>query len=165
MRALRRFLSERSGLSIVLALVLISSAGVSELIWVFSLPQDRSSSQSGPSVPSRQVYREVGRASWYGPGFYDRPTASGERFKPHKLTAAHRLFPLGTTAKVTNLANGKQVKVKINDRGPYVDGRTLDLSPAAAHRLGMIRKGTAPIKLEVLPPSEAHHDSTVETGP
>jgi rare lipoprotein A len=165
MKASRRFLSGTAGLSAILVLALFGSAGVSDSTWAFSLPKNTPSPQSGPSVSPRPVYQEIGRASWYGPGFYGRPTASGERFKPHKLTAAHRRLPLGTTAKVTNLDNGRQVKVKINDRGPYVRGRTLDLSPAAAQQLGMTGKGTAPVKLEALPPSAAHNDSTVGTGP
>jgi rare lipoprotein A len=134
----------------VLALALLGGTGTSDSAWAFSLPKDKPSLRSGQDASPRPVYREVGRASWYGPGFYGRSTASGERFKPHKLTAAHRRLPLGTTAKVTNLANGKQVKVKINDRGPYVRGRTLDLSPAAAQQLGMTGKGTAPVKIEAV---------------
>ena len=96
-----------------------------------------------------QVFVQNGVASWYGPGFHGRKTASGERFNQHQLTAAHKRLPLGTVATVTNLRNGKTVRVEINDRGTYVRGRILDLSKAAAEELGMKRSGTTPIRLEV----------------
>ncbi len=95
------------------------------------------------------VYVQRGQASWYGPGFHGRKTASGERFNQHDLTAAHRKLPLGTKATVINLDNGKTVEVKINDRGPYVRGRIIDLSKAAAERLGMKDAGTTLVRLEV----------------
>lgn len=91
---------------------------------------------------------QIGTASWYGPGFHGRETASGETFNQHALTAAHRTLPLGTTATVTNLETGQSVQVKINDRGPYVPGRHLDLSQAAAKRIGLIKKGVAKVKIE-----------------
>ena len=90
----------------------------------------------------------TGRASWYGPGFRGRKTASGKIFDDSKFTAAHKTLPLGTIAKVTNLSNGKSVKVEINDRGPYVDGRIIDLSHAAAHALGMVDRGVAHVEIE-----------------
>ncbi|MFO1145623.1 MAG: septal ring lytic transglycosylase RlpA family protein, partial [Rhodospirillales bacterium] len=99
------------------------------------------------------VYTQRGEASWYGPGFHGRKTASGERFNQHGLTAAHRKLPLGTKARVTNLDNGKSVEVKINDRGPYVRGRIIDLSKAAAERLGMKNAGITPVRLEVTKPA------------
>ncbi len=95
------------------------------------------------------VFVQSGVASWYGPGFHGRKTASGERFNQHEMTAAHKRLPLGTVATVTNLRNGKTVRVEINDRGPYVRGRIVDLSKAAAERLGMKRAGTTPVRLEV----------------
>ena len=95
------------------------------------------------------VYVQKGQASWYGPGFHGRKTASGERFNQHALTAAHRKLPLGTRATVVNLANGKSVEVEINDRGPYARGRILDVSKAAAEQLGMTHSGTAPVRLLV----------------
>ena len=76
------------------------------------------------------VYVQRGEASWYGQGFHGRKTASGERFNQHNLIAAHRKLPLGTKATVINLDNGKTVEVEINDRGPYVRGRIIDLSEA-----------------------------------
>jgi peptidoglycan lytic transglycosylase len=98
---------------------------------------------------AQAVYVQQGLASWYGPGFNGRTTASGERFDQHELTAAHKKLPLGTKATVTNLRNGKTVEVEINDRGPYVGGRILDLSKAAADQLGMKHAGTAPVRLVV----------------
>lgn len=90
-----------------------------------------------------------GEASWYGPGFHGNPTASGETYDMHELTAAHRTLPLGTRALVRNLDNDRTVVVRINDRGPFVDGREIDLSYAAAHQIGMLSPGLA--KVEVVP--------------
>ncbi len=86
---------------------------------------------------------QTGVASWYGPGFHGRKTASGERYDQNAMTAASRTLPLGTRVKVTNLENGKTVEVTINDRGPYVDGRIIDLSRAAARKLGFRKAGIA----------------------
>jgi peptidoglycan lytic transglycosylase len=98
----------------------------------------------------QSVYVQHGVASWYGPGFHGRKTASGERFNQYELTAAHKKLPLGTKATVTNLKNGKKIQVEINDRGPYARGRIIDLSKAAADRLGMKRAGTTPVRVEVI---------------
>jgi rare lipoprotein A (peptidoglycan hydrolase) len=99
----------------------------------------------------RPDYRQVGTASWYGPGFQGRPTASGEPFDQNSLTAAHRTLPLGSQAVVTNIENGRSVVVEINDRGPYVGGRVLDLSRAAAARLGMLDDGLARVRIAATP--------------
>jgi len=90
-----------------------------------------------------------GRASWYGPGFHGSPTASGEPFDMYGLTAAHRTLPLGSRARVTNLDTGRSVDVRINDRGPFFDGRVVDLSYEAAREIGMVPAGTA--RVEVVP--------------
>ena len=95
---------------------------------------------------------QLGVASWYGPGFHGNRTANGEIYDQYELTAAHPSLPLGTRAMVTNLANGRSVEVRINDRGPFVGGRAIDLSYAAAHTLAMIGPGTAPVRIEVLGP-------------
>jgi len=95
-------------------------------------------------------YRAEGRASWYGSRHHGRRTASGERFDQHALTAAHRSLPFGSRVKVTNLANQRNVVVRINDRGPHAHGRIIDLSRAAAERLGMLRSGTARVRVERL---------------
>ncbi|MBS3933427.1 MAG: septal ring lytic transglycosylase RlpA family protein [Truepera sp.] len=95
-----------------------------------------------------------GVASWYGPGFAGRRTANGEIFDPAQLTAAHRTLPFGTQVRVTHLANGLSVVVRINDRGPFRAGRIIDLSRAAAERLRMIGSGTATVRLELVQPGE-----------
>src|SRR4051794_1716231 len=94
----------------------------------------------------RPAYVERGEASYYGPGLHGRRMADGRRLDRHRLTAAHRELPLGSRATVTNLANGKQVEVEISDRGPYAKGRVIDLSEAAAARIGLTPEdGTAPV--------------------
>ena len=92
----------------------------------------------------------TGKASWYGPGFHGKKTASGEIFDDSKLTAAHKSLPLGSKAKVTNLSNGKTVDVEINDRGPFVEDRIIDLSQAAARALGMIHRGIAKVRVDLI---------------
>lgn len=92
----------------------------------------------------------TGVASYYGPGFAGKKTASGERFNPGGLTAAHRSLPFGTRLKLTNLANGRVVIVRVNDRGPFVGGRVLDVSHGAARVLGMTGAGTARLQIEHL---------------
>jgi rare lipoprotein A len=95
---------------------------------------------------------EQGIASWYGPGFHGRRTASGEIYDQFDLTAAHQTLPHGTRVRVVNLTNGRAVLVRINDRGPFVDDRIIDLSYAAARQLDMIGPGTVPVRLEVVGP-------------
>ena len=95
-------------------------------------------------------YDVVGRASWYGRPFHGRRTASGQIFNMNAFTAAHRTLPLGTRVRVTNLANGRSVVVIINDRGPFVKGRIIDVSRHAARRLGFQRKGTARVRVRVV---------------
>ena len=91
-----------------------------------------------------------GVASYYGERFDGRRTANGERFNMHALTAAHRTLKFGTRVRVTNKSNGRSVEVRINDRGPYIHGRSIDLSKGAARKLGMLGSGVARVKLEVL---------------
>ena len=91
-----------------------------------------------------------GTASWYGPNFHGKRTSNGEIYDMHNFTAAHKTLPMNTMVKVTNLRNGKSVVVRINDRGPFVGDRIIDLSYAAAKRIGMVGTGTAPVELEVL---------------
>jgi rare lipoprotein A len=99
--------------------------------------------------PSRP-YTQEGVASWYGKKFHGRRTASGERYDMHELTAAHRTLPFGTRVRVTNLDNGRKVVVRINDRGPFIKGRVIDLSYAAARQVGMVNAGVARVRLEVV---------------
>lgn len=105
------------------------------------------------SLPPPQPPVEVvtGRASWYGRAHHGLVTASGERYDMHALTAAHRSLPFGTRLRVTNLNNGEVVEVRINDRGPMIQGRILDLSYAAAQKLGAVGAGVIPVSFTVLP--------------
>ncbi len=95
-------------------------------------------------------YREVGIASWYGPDFHNGVTANGEKYDMYALTAAHRTLPLPSIVKVTNLENGKSVVVRVNDRGPFVNNRIIDVSKTAAEILGFDAQGTAKVRVEVL---------------
>jgi peptidoglycan lytic transglycosylase len=92
----------------------------------------------------------AGFASWYGPGFIGKKTASGQTFDAAALTAAHQTLPFGSKARVTNLINGKSVNVVINDRGPYAGNRIIDLSPAAARAIEMIDHGVVRVKIDLL---------------
>lgn len=102
--------------------------------------------QAGRSVH----YKASGDASWYGPGFAGKKTSNGEKFDPRDMTAAHKTLPFGTTLKVTNLDNGKSCVVRVNDRGPFIGDRILDLSKAAAEKIGMVGTGTAPVEIIAL---------------
>lgn len=93
---------------------------------------------------------EIGVASWYGPEYHGRPTSSGQIYDMNDLTAAHNSLPFGTWVMVTNLANDRSVVVRVNDRGPFVRGRTIDLSYAAARVLALVGPGTARVRVEVL---------------
>lgn len=104
-------------------------------------------------------FKQTGLASWYGKDFHGRKTASGEEYDMHELTAAHKTLPIPCYARVTNQENGKSVIVKINDRGPFHSSRILDVSKSAAKKLGMLKTGTAKIKLEVI--SSADDESSV----
>lgn len=109
-------------------------------------PRPRSVPQRGDR--SAQEPGWVGRASWYGPGFHGNRTANGETYDQWAMTAAHKTLPFGTSLRVTNTANGRSVVVRINDRGPFVAGRDLDLSRAAAEALGFY--GVATVRIEQL---------------
>jgi len=110
----------------------------------------------GRPQPSQQVaigsvqFQFSGMASWYGPGFHGRQSASGETFNQHALTAAHPSLPFGTLLQVTNAHTGRTVTVRVNDRGPYSGRRVIDLSAAAAQAIGMIQLGVAPVRVQVL---------------
>jgi peptidoglycan lytic transglycosylase len=100
-------------------------------------------------------FTQTGLASWYGKSRPSKRTASGEKMINTEMTAAHRSLPLNTRVRVTNLANGASVMVRINDRGPFIHGRVIDLSPAAASELGMKDAGVAPVRLEVFAADQA----------
>lgn len=110
-------------------------------------------------------FSQQGVASWYGPGFHGKKTASGETYDMHQFTAAHNVLPLNTLVKVTNLENGKEVVVRVNDRGPFVDDRVIDLSLSAALGLGMVKPGTAPVRITVMDPGKTMVASCAKQAP
>jgi rare lipoprotein A len=121
------------------------------------LVKDKVTVQQGDD--GKPIVEQVGEASFYGPGFHGKKTATGETFDQNQKTAAHPTLPLGTEATVTNLDTGASVDVKINDRGPYVKGRDIDVSKAAAKELGMTKEGLAPVKIEAkVPPPEKNQE-------
>lgn len=99
---------------------------------------------------AKPLYVETGLASWYGPPYHNRPAANGEIFDMNAPTAAHRTLPLGSIVRVTNLSTGQSTMVRINDRGPFIEGRIIDLSLAAASEIGVRRAGIAKVRLEVM---------------
>ena len=101
-------------------------------------------------MTSSEGYKARGVASWYGKKFHGNPTSNGERYDMHRMTAAHKTLPLPTNVKVTNLSNGRSVIVRVNDRGPFVKNRLIDLSYAAAQELDIIGAGTAQVEVEAL---------------
>lgn len=115
-------------------------------------------------LDSARGYREEGVASWYGSKFHGRRTSSGETYNMYALTAAHRTLPLPTYARVTNLDNGRSTVVKINDRGPFHDERVIDLSYAAATRLGVVEAGTARVRVRALTPGAPTDAAAPEPG-
>lgn len=111
--------------------------------------------------PNKKVenFSQTGKASWYGPGFHGRKTSNGERFDMHTMTAAHRTLPIPSYARVTNLSNGKSVVVRINDRGPFHGNRVVDVSKAAAQKLGFVGNGTANVRVEQILPVQGKANS------
>jgi len=117
-----------------------------------------------PAATPGQIYRETGTAAWYGKELHGKRTASGEILDMNGLSAAHRTLPLGTAIRVTNLDNFKSARVRINDRGPMVKGRFLDLSYGAARELGFVEQGTARVKIEILEPVRDSAAYTVQAA-
>lgn len=113
-----------------------------------SAPAEAASGEISRSLTTPIV--QIGMASWYGPGFNGKATASGDIYDEAKFTAAHKTLPLGSKARVVNLKNGKSVEVLINDRGPHLQGRILDLSQASAKALGMIDRGVAKVQIQLI---------------
>lgn len=114
--------------------------------------------------PVHAGWTETGVASWYGVPYDGRRAADGEIFDMHKLTAAHRTLPFDTWVEVSNLQNGKSVTVRINDRGPFVDGRIIDLSFAAAGEIEMVRSGTVHVRLRVIDGPKLPDSYSVQIG-
>ena len=121
-------------------------------------PPEKQEVKKEKSVPETKIEKreskevQFGVASWYGGEFHGRPTSSGEIYDMYQLTCAHNTLPLGTVVMVTNLENGRSLELKVNDRGPFVKERILDVSYSAAQMLGMWEKGTALVKVEVISP-------------
>jgi rare lipoprotein A len=142
----------------MLVLFLASSLGAA--------PGQQSSNKAKQSpAPSKKVLKkekpyQVGTASWYGKDFHGRETASGEPYDMFRFTAAHMSLPLGTWVRVTNVRNGKSVIVRVNDRGPVVPGRIIDLSYGAAQILGFRARGTARVQLDVVQLPELARNTT-----
>ncbi|HME60189.1 MAG TPA: septal ring lytic transglycosylase RlpA family protein [Candidatus Binatia bacterium] len=113
-------------------------------------------------APLQPTLLETGVASWYGPRFHGKLTASGEVFNQNELTAAHRTLPWGSKVKVINLTNGKSVEVRINDRGPFEKGRIIDVSRAAARALGMLKSGIAQVRIEWFSDSDTSNELALE---
>ena len=115
-------------------------------------------------MPDAKGYRERGVASWYGKKFHGRPTSSREPYDMYTMTAAHKILPLPTYVRVRNLQNGRAVVVRVNDRGPFLHDRVIDLSYAAAHKLGIVGTGTGLVEVEAIEPGETA-PVTVTTQP
>lgn len=117
-------------------------------------------------LSSHDGFSQSGIASWYGSDFHGRMTSSGESYDMHAMTAAHKTLPLGVHVKVSNLSNGREAVVRINDRGPFIAGRIIDLSYLAAKRVGIVEAGTAPVRIEALGyPDLSENDRTVYKAP
>jgi rare lipoprotein A len=121
----------------------------------FLLIAGTSCTSSKPAAGGGLGYTEEGKASYYSSKLHGRKMANGESYNRNKLTAAHRTLPFGTKVKVTNLQTNKSVKVNITDRGPFVKGRVIDLSEAAAKRLNYIDAGIVPVRVKVVKPAPA----------
>ncbi len=145
-----------SGLSLVTLIGVLAISGCSS---EHGSGKDKQTQQDKESTVTKPLHKQVGEASWYGPGFQGRETANGETFNQKEMTAAHPTLPIGTKAKVTNLENGKKVEVRINDRGPYAGNRAIDLSNAAANKLNMKKGGTTEVKIETKSVKKKKHSA------
>lgn len=122
------------------------------MLSLLTLPSCASTRKDGVAGANEQTNWkpvQTGKASYYGGRWHRRLTANGERYDQNSMTAAHKTLPFGTRVKVTNLRNGKTCEVRINNRGPFIKGRVIDLSVAAAKQIGAISAGVVPVKLEV----------------
>ena len=141
---------QQSGRRVAYAVVVIACLSLGACSWI---PKGETGLDVG--------IKDRGIASWYGAQFHGKLAANGEIFDMSALTAAHRTLPLGSIIRVVNLQNGKHVRVRVNDRGPYVNGRILDLSYAAAAQLGMVDSGLSVIQLEVIGDHRSEFDLPV----
>lgn len=170
MRFCSPFIHERlPGTGLLLAFALLLSCAVKEPpldpLSGMTPPPDQVVEPKTEQVPTqRSIFRETGTAVWYGRELHGKKTASGEIFDMYGLTAAHRTLPLGTVLRVTNLDNFKSISVKINDRGPFLKDRFLDLSYGAANELGFVAQGTARVEIEVLDATSGPAQYTVQAA-
>ncbi|MDD3806910.1 MAG: septal ring lytic transglycosylase RlpA family protein [Candidatus Marinimicrobia bacterium] len=148
-------------LSFMVCFVLMAGCSSAPRYGTQNIPKKSSPPKSTQTVPSKQIPVEknyelsyqrswIGLCSWYGEDFHGKKTASGEIYNMYDLTAAHRTLPLGTKVRVTNLENNRSVILTINDRGPYIEGRILDVSYAAAKALGFEHMGTTRVHIQVI---------------
>jgi rare lipoprotein A len=145
----KRFITSSTLLALTLGL---SAAGVASPTVKRVLPSELGG-KSAPAKTAKHHWFQIGKASWYGPGFDGRATASGETYDMYAMTCAHRTLPLGSWVRVTNLINKKSVFLRVNDRGPVAPSLIMDLSYAAGRRLGI--SGLGKVKIEVIPPKDS----------
>ena len=160
-------------LAVVLLVFLVSACGPKRRV-VYERripPTEKKELLKEEKPPSETIEKretrvvQYGVASWYGDDFHGKPTSSGEIYDMYQFTCAHNTFPLGTMVMVTNLDNGRSVELRVNDRGPFVKERIIDLSYSAARILGIVEQGTAPVKVEGLGPLiEPNQPFTLQVG-
>lgn len=150
---------------VLLSLIATSCASAGQVAFNDAFPApartiEAADENEEPSIDNDDIVEvafDRGIASWYGPGFHGRRTANGETYDQEELTAAHRSLPFNTLVRVENVRNGKSVVVRINDRGPYVGNRIIDLSQKAARRIEMIGSGVADVRLTIINPDPEHN--------
>lgn len=148
----------RAKITLIFLVVFFSGCGGVSSMPISNSPAMHKATMRPYVVGSKRYYPTVvnvgdsasGIASWYGPKFHGKKTSNGEIYNMYSMTAAHKTLPMNTILRVTNLQNSRQAIVRINDRGPFVNNRIIDLSKSAAAQIDMLKKGTAPVKLEVL---------------
>ncbi len=145
----RQSLPSLFSLLLLLVAALFPSTAICSRISTTQLPYRIDNTEYYP-IFSAKGFRQRGKASWYGPGFHGHRTSSGEIYNMHAMTAAHKILPMDTMLRVKNLDNGRETVVRVNDRGPFVGGRILDVSYAAAKALGLLRPGTARVAIYAL---------------
>ncbi len=150
-------------LTLSLFFILVNMFGCTSKKDISSIPPSRTGYDK-KAEPHLQDFDQQGIASWYGPNFHGKKTANGEKYNMYSLTAAHRFLPFNSQVVVTNLYNQKKVIVRINDRGPFVDQRIIDLSYAAAQRLNMTKSGIAPVRIQTSIPLNFKNIYYIQVG-
>jgi len=166
-----RYVLTRCCCIILLVLLLAACGGPAYRVAVHESPETKGlKGHQKPYSVNGEYYKplldhrgfvEEGTASWYGPDFHGKPTSCGETYDMYALTAAHKILPLGVHVRVTNQRNGKSVMVRVNDRGPFVKSRIIDLSYAAAKELDVVDSGTAPVRIEALGFRQVDRDGAI----